>query len=204
MSQQYHYLARRLHSFSGIFPVGIFLIVHLVINSFIFKGPEAYNWAIGLLNKSPLTPYIEVCIIGVPIAYHALYGLWVIYVTKTNTLQYQYLRNWMFYLQRFTAVVTLIFVCWHVYVLRILRIFEGTEMSYDIISMWLSNPTYYVIYIIGYLAAIFHFCNGIWSFLISWGITIGAESQRFVTYVCALVFIVMGVAGINGLTILSR
>jgi succinate dehydrogenase / fumarate reductase cytochrome b subunit len=70
--------------------------------------------------------------------------------------------------------------------------------------MWLSNPTYHVIYIIGYLAAIFHFCNGIWSFLISWGITIGAESQRFVTYVCALVFIVMGVAGISGLTILSR
>jgi succinate dehydrogenase / fumarate reductase cytochrome b subunit len=204
MSQKYHNLARRLHSFTGIFPVGIFLCVHLFINSFIFKGPEAYNEVIALLEKPIITPFLEIFLIGVPLAYHALYGLWVTYVTKTNLFQYKYFRNWMFYLQRVTAVITFFFVVWHVYVLRISRIFTGTEMNYDIISMWLSDPTYFVIYLIGYLAAIFHFSNGLWSFLVSWGITIGEESQRFVTYVCALIFIVIGAAGIGGLAVLGR
>lgn len=204
MSQKYHYLVRRLHSFTGIFPVGLFLLVHLFINSFVFKGPEAYNEAIELLNKSPIVPYLEVFLIGVPIGYHALYGLWVTYVTKTNMFQYRYFRNWMFYLQRVTAVITLFFVCWHVYVLRISRIFTGTEMNYQVVSGWLSDPTFFVIYLIGYLAAVFHFSNGLWAFLISWGITIGPESRRFTAYVCALIFIVMGVAGVSGLAAFTR
>ena len=204
MSQKYHYLARRLHSFTGIFPVGIFLCVHLCINSFIFKGPEAYDWAIGLLERSPLTPYIEVGLIGIPILYHALYGAWVTYISKTNTFQYKYYRNWMFYLQRFTAIVTFLFVFWHIYVLRIARIFTGAEMDFATIAGWLSDPTIYVIYIIGYLAAVFHFCNGIWSFLISWGITIGSEAQNFVSCICTLVFIALGAVGIAGLTLLSK
>lgn len=204
MSQKYHYLARRLHSLSGIFPVGIFLLVHLLINSFVFKGPEAYNEALALLNKSPIIPYLEVFLIGIPIGYHALYGAWVTYVTKTNMFQYRYFRNWMFYLQRVTAVITLVFVGWHVYVLRISRIFTGTEMNFDVISAWLSDPAFFVVYLIGYLAAVLHFSNGLWSFLISWGITIGEESQRFTAYVCALVFVVMGAAGISGLSAFVR
>jgi succinate dehydrogenase / fumarate reductase cytochrome b subunit len=200
LSVQYHYIARRLHSLSGLIPVGVFLLVHLFINSFVFKGPEAYNQAVKLLNSSPITPWLEVFLIGIPIAYHGFYGLWVTYVCKTNIFRYQYFRNWMFYFQRVTAVITLIFVLWHVYVLRIARIFTGTEMTYDIFHQWASNPTYFVIYIICLLAALFHFANGLWTFAFSWGITIGPESRKIWTYICVLIFVVLGITGINILT----
>jgi succinate dehydrogenase / fumarate reductase cytochrome b subunit len=106
----------------------------------------------------------------------------------------------MFYFQRVTAVITLIFVLWHVYVLRIARIFTGTEMTYDIFHQWASNPTYFVIYIICLLAALFHFANGLWTFAFSWGITIGPESRKIWTYICVLIFVVLGITGINILT----
>lgn len=197
MSQKYHYLVRRLHSFSGVFPVGIFLMMHLFINSFVLRGEESFNWAVSTLSRISILPYLEILLIGVPIAFHALYGLWVTYVTKSNVLQYKYFRNWMFYLQRVTAVITLAFVSWHVYVLRIARAITGEEMSFQIVSGWLSDPLYFTIYVVGFLAAVFHFSNGLWSFLITWGITIGSVSRRAAAYLCALIFAVLGVAGIS-------
>lgn len=199
MSQKYHYLVRRLHSLSGIIPVGLFLLYHLFINSFVFQGPEAYNTVVGALQKIPFLLYLEILLIGIPIAFHALYGLWVTYVTKTNMFQYVYFRNWMFYLQRVTAIITLLFIGWHVWVLRIARIFTGTEITFNVVHNWLTDPLFFAFYVIGYLAAIYHFSNGIWSFLVTWGITIGPESQRFSLYVCTIIFVIMGVVGINGL-----
>lgn len=199
MSQTYHYLVRRLHSFAGIFPVGIFLLMHLFINSFALRGEAAYNKAVSFVNNIPGLTYLEIFLIGVPIAFHALYGLWVTYVTKTNIFQYYYFRNWMFYLQRLTAVITLLFVVWHVWVLRIARIFTGTEMTFLTVQSWLADPLYLTLYIIGFLAAVYHFSNGLWSFLVTWGITIGPESQRFSLYVCTIIFVLLGIAGINSL-----
>ncbi|HZK17906.1 MAG TPA: succinate dehydrogenase cytochrome b558 subunit [Clostridia bacterium] len=204
MSQRYHYIIRRTHSFMGIFPIGIFLMAHLFINSFAFRGPEAYNNVINLLHEIAILPYLELLVIGLPIAYHALYGIWIVYVTKSNMLQYRYYRNWMFYLQRVTAIITLFFVGWHAWVLRISRIFDGSEMSFSVVSGWLSDPVYFALYTVGYLAAIFHFSNGLWSFLVTWGITIGPESQKFSSYVCALVFAVISVIGISGLCVFTQ
>jgi len=171
--------------------------MHLFINSFALRGEAAYNRAVGFVNNIPGLVYLEILLIGVPIAFHALYGLWVTYVTKTSIFQYYYFRNWMFYLQRFTAVITLIFVVWHVWVLRIVRIFTGDEMTFLTVQAWLANPLYLTFYIIGLLAAVYHFSNGLWSFLVTWGITIGPESQRFTLYVCTIIFILLGIAGIN-------
>lgn len=204
MLENRHYLARRLHSFLGIFPVGIFLLTHLFINSFAFKGPEAYDNVIKLLHEVPIVPYLEVLVIGIPILLHAAYGIWIVYVTKSNILQYKYFHNWMFYLQRVTAIITLVFVGWHVWVLRIGRLFDGTEMSFQIVSQWLSDPLVFVLYLIGYVAAVFHFSNGLWSFLVSWGVTIGPEAQKASTYVCALIFALMSAVGVNGLFVFIR
>jgi hypothetical protein len=39
-------------------------------------------------------------------------------------------------------------------------------------------------YVLGLWAAVFHFCNGIWTFCISWGITVGAKAQRKMGFAC--------------------
>ncbi|MNE73615.1 Succinate dehydrogenase cytochrome b558 subunit [compost metagenome] len=54
-----------------------------------------------------------------------------------------------------------------------------------------TNPVYFVIYVVGVLSAAFHFSNGLWAFLISWGITIGPKAQRISSYICMGLFAVV-------------
>ena len=55
-------------------------------------------------------------------------------------------------------------------------------------------------YIAGVIAATFHFANGLWSFLVTWGITQSPRSQKIVTYVTIGVFLVLSVIGVQALT----
>ena len=52
-----HFWLRRLHSLSGIFPIGFFLLEHMFSNAFILLGSEAYNGQIKFLQSLPLTRY---------------------------------------------------------------------------------------------------------------------------------------------------
>jgi succinate dehydrogenase / fumarate reductase cytochrome b subunit len=47
------------------------------------------------------------------------------------------------------------------------------------------------IYVIAIIAACFHFSNGLWSFLISWGITVGPRSQRVSSVLCLGLFVIV-------------
>jgi len=62
---------------------------------------------------------------------------------------------------------------------------------------------YFAFYIIGVLAAIYHFANGFFTFLISWGITIGDRSQNFFNKVSIVMFAFLGVLGIGILGVIS-
>ena len=42
----------------------------------------------------------------------------------------------------------------------------------------------FIIYVIGITATVWHFANGIWLFLVDWGITIGERAQRLTGYAC--------------------
>ena len=55
----------------------------------------------------------------------------------------------------------------------------------------LSNNFTFALYVIGVVAAVFHFSNGMWSFLVSWGITVGPRAQAVSTWVWAVVFVVV-------------
>ncbi len=192
---------RKVHSLSGLLPIGIFLCVHLFINSLALKGEIAFNQGVSLLHSVPYLWVLELLIIFIPLIFHALYGIWVVYLTRNNVLTYSYFRNWLFYLQRVTALITLVFVVWHVYVLRFANGIFGNEISFTFVSQALSHPLVTVLYVVGLLATFAHFANGLWSLLISWGITIGARAQRSAAYVCLGVFVILMIVGMNALRV---
>ena len=192
---------RKMHSLSGLLPIGIFLCVHLFINSLALKGEIAFNQGVSLLHSVPYLWVLELLIIFIPLIFHALYGIWVVYLTRNNVLTYSYFRNWLFYLQRVTALITLVFVVWHVYVLRFANGIFGNVISFTFVSQALSHPVVTVLYVIGLLATFAHFANGLWSLLISWGITIGARAQRSAAYVCLGVFLILMIVGMNALRV---
>lgn len=193
-------MLRKIHSLAGIFPIGIFILEHLFTNSFALQGSEVYDSKIRFLQSLPYLIGIEAILIALPIIFHGFYGLWLVYLARNNVLQYGYYRNWLFYLQRITAVITLVFVLWHVWTLRINPALAGSEVGFATVSNLLNNPVTMLVYPVGLTAAIFHFANGLWAFLVSWGITVGPRSQQVSSVICSFIFLVLTLVGIRALT----
>lgn len=194
-----HYSLRKLHSLSGIFPVGIFLLEHLFTNSFAIHGAEAYDSKILFLQSMPYLVLIELGLIIVPLLFHGIYGLVITAGMGNNVRLYPGVRNWMYALQRATGVVTFVYIFYHVYTLRVSNLLFGTEISFHKMATVLENGWLFAFYVIGLLAAVFHFTNGIWNFCITWGITLGSGAQRAAAWACMAFGAALFLAGLNSL-----
>jgi succinate dehydrogenase / fumarate reductase cytochrome b subunit len=192
------FVNRKLHSLLGVIPVGIFLLVHLTVNHFATGGEESFNKAVGVMENLPFLIVLEIVLIFLPLLYHAIYGLYVAFTAKSNVGRMGYFRNWMFLLQRITGVITLIFLAWHVWETRIAYAM-GTPLNFQMMVHILSNPFMFWFYLVGVICAIFHFANGLWSFCVSWGLTISPRSQRISTYVTMVIFVLLAIVGVQDL-----
>ncbi|MCD5323774.1 MULTISPECIES: succinate dehydrogenase cytochrome b558 subunit [Pontibacillus] len=195
MAGNREFFYRRLHSLLGVIPVGVFLLQHLVVNHFATRGEQAFNDAAHFMESLPFRIVLELFIIFIPLYFHAIYGVYIAFTSKNNVNQYGYFRNWMFYLQRISGIITLIFVTWHVWETRIQAAF-GEEVNFSLMADILSNPFMVAFYIIGVVSTTFHFANGLWSFLVSWGITMSPRSQRISTYVTLAIFVALSYVGV--------
>jgi succinate dehydrogenase / fumarate reductase cytochrome b subunit len=182
----------------GVIPIGIFLLQHLVINHFATGGPESFNKAADFMGNLPFRLVLETVIIYLPILFHAIYGLYIAFTAKNNTTKYGYFRNWMFMLQRVSGVITLIFVAWHVWETRIAAAF-GADVNFQMMETILSTPFMLWFYLIGVISTTFHFANGLWSFFVSWGITVTPRSQVISTYITIGVFIALSIVGVRAI-----
>jgi succinate dehydrogenase / fumarate reductase cytochrome b subunit len=198
MARNREYFNRRLHSLLGVIPVGVFLIQHLVVNHFATKGAESFNTAAHFMEQLPFRYVLETFVIFLPLLYHAVYGLYIAFTAKNNVSNYGYLRNWLFLAQRVTGVITLIFIVWHVWETRIAAAF-GQEVNYQMMEAILSNPFMLVFYIVGVVSTIFHFANGLWSFMVSWGITVTPRSQLISTYATIGLFFLLTIVGLRAI-----
>ncbi|MEH6989173.1 MULTISPECIES: succinate dehydrogenase cytochrome b558 subunit [Bacillales] len=199
MAGNREFFNRRLHSLLGVIPVGLFLVQHLVVNHFATGGEESFNNAAHFMESLPFRIFLETFVIYLPLLFHAIYGLYIAFTAKNNTTRYGYFRNWMFMLQRVSGVITLVFVAWHVWETRVQAAF-GAEVNFQMMENILSNPFMFWFYIIGVISAIFHFANGLWSFLVSWGLTVSPRSQVISTYVTIGIFIALSIVGVRALT----
>ena len=163
-------------------PVGIFLIEHLWTNATALRSEQAFDDAVGTLQRLPFLAFIELFGILLPLAFHALYGLVLMRESEPNASRYPYGRNWLYVLQRVTGVLTLVFIGGHLYEYRLQKWLYGMSvasfyptLAAHLSSTWHGVPVLAIAYCLGVAAAVFHFCNGLWGFAASWGV---ATSQR--------------------------
>lgn len=123
MAGNREFFHRRLHSLLGVIPVGLFLIMHLMLNYNATKGPEAFNKAAGFMENLPFLLFLEFAFIYIPIVFHAIYGVYIAFTAKPNVGRFGKFRNWMFVLQRFTGIFLIIFIAWHVWETRLAKAF---------------------------------------------------------------------------------
>src|SRR5699024_10961735 len=73
----------------------------------------------------------------------------------------------------------------------------NATVDFTMMSDILTQPFFFWFYIIGIISTTFHLANGLWSFCVSWSITQSPKSQKIVTYVTLLVFLVTSYIGVR-------
>jgi len=193
------FLFRRLHSLTGIVPVGAFLVEHFISNAFATKGPAAYTKQVELLTSFPFVVGLELFGIWLPILYHAGYGLYIWYCGESNLGDYPWTGNWLYTSQRWTGAIAFLYIVYHTWHLRFtgIHLLSHPAAAFGKVQLEFQNPLIVAFYVVGIVAASWHFAYGLWLFAAKWGITVGPNARRRFGYVClviALGFIAVGLA----------
>jgi succinate dehydrogenase / fumarate reductase cytochrome b subunit len=189
------FILRRLHSLSGIFPIGAYLIFHVMLaNASVLGGPERFDAAVEAIAvlPPPVLLGLEVFAIYLPLLFHSLYGfIRVSEADLSNPLRHDWLGSYLYVLQRITGVIAFLFIGWHVYTTRFQYYFADAHIDFAMMRGIMTNPVSFAIFLIGTAASVFHFTNGIWTFAITWGLTIGRRAQRTLRAASLGAFVVM-------------
>jgi succinate dehydrogenase / fumarate reductase, cytochrome b subunit len=201
---RYHFLLRRLHSLTGLV-FGGYLVVHLLVNATLAQLGNVYQLQVNKIHELPLLPFIEWGFIYLPILYHIAYGIWITLTGQPNIGHYSYQRNWLYTLQRVSAVIIVLFMFFHVFSLK--YGWFGAQLSFNPHAasasvyrhMGVSALIPWIIYPVGILASCFHLANGFWAAGITWGLTISAGAQKRWGMACAGLFALTMIFGFTAL-----
>ena len=214
-ADKYYFLLRRLHSLTGLVPVGVFLVMHLLTNAAVLMpgtaGLEYQKSVERIHGLGPLLVPIEIVGIFLPLLFHSILGFQIIFTGQSNAQYYRYGPNIRYTLQRYTGVIAFVFIFYHVWQMHWLGqgLGGGTFQLHDetggpaaafttaqaLKAAWWIAP----VYAIGILSSVFHLANGVWTSLITWGITIRPRAQRTAGYVCAAFGVVLSLVGLGAL-----
>jgi len=196
------FFLRRLHSLSGIVPVGAFLIEHILIsNSMAINGPTAYAHQVRFLASLPLVPILELFGVWLPILFHAGYGFYIWYRGEGNLINYSWSGNWMYTAQRWTGGIAFAYIAFHTYTLR----FHGIDLhaypgaSFGKVQEELFQPLLLAFYVVGLVSASWHFAYGLWLFAAKWGLVSGEKAQKRLLAACLGFFVIMSGVGLGSL-----
>lgn len=199
------FILRKLHQLSGLVPLGVFLLEHFYTNSKALAGAQSFNEAVADLQAIPYILLIEIGGIFIPLIYHAVYGLVITMEARPNNLAYPYPRNWFYLVQRITGVILFFFIIFHVLNFRFgmvpglneTSVAHAPDQAFQIVSREFHMWWIFLIYMVGITATVWHFANGIWLFLVDWGITIGERAQRLTGYACIAFGVLLLLVGVN-------
>lgn len=180
------FILHRLHSLTGILPIGLYVLFHLGVNSFAASGPESYNQIAEFLESLPYLIVIEIPFIWLPILYHSGYGIYIHATGRPNPFQYPYSNNLLYWLQRWSGVVTLVFIGWHVWQTRLANYLYGNVIEFQMMADIFAQPRWLAFYVVGLVAVSFHLGNGLRTFLLTWGGVVGSDARRKVGVACAV------------------
>ena len=199
------FLLRRLHSLAGVVPLAVFIGFHFFANSFATRGAEGFNKIVDQLRGMPFVQAIEWGGLFAPFLFHMFYGMWIVFSGKPNLNTQTYARNWAYFLQRATALVVFVFLLYHVISMKWFVIPEakyphGSDY-YAVLRGHFGNPLVYWWYVFAVACTVYHLGNGMCTFFMTWGITVGKTSQKWAAIAMvglAVVLFAIAVAALNG------
>ena len=190
-----HFLLRRIHSLSGVVPVGLFLVYHLYLQLYLHYGAEIYNNEVNSFYDSPLATWALVIVVYIPLLFHSLLGVLLVFENKVQP-SYTYFSHLLYLLQRISGIGVLLFIIAHVWNAKLGPWIAGTwGTHFEHLSSGFSDPETGMltktVYLLGVLGAVFHFAYGLNTFCMTWGIALTPTSQKMVRSFSFFVFIIL-------------
>jgi succinate dehydrogenase / fumarate reductase cytochrome b subunit len=183
--------------------VGAFLFEHILIsNASATGGPAAYARQVRFLSGLPLVTGLELFGIWLPILFHALYGFYIWFRGDSNVTEYPWTGNWMYTAQRWTGGIAFAYILWHTWTMRFtgidLHLYPGA--SFGKVQAEVFQTGLFVFYVVGLIAASWHFAYGIWLFCAKWGIVSGEQARKRFLVACVVFFFLLSGVGLASLT----
>ena len=158
----------RLFTWSGVAPLGAFLLVHVAINVTAIRGDAAFARAVHAVARVPALWLVEGLLVFLPLFFHGAVGLYLA-VTRTPLAARSPYPNVLRAALRVTGVVAFAFVAMHLPELRFrargAQLGAGeleTLLGADLSSVSHGVPWRGVAYLIGTACVTFHFAAGLW------------------------------------------
>ena len=213
-----YFLIKRLHSLLGVIPVGVFFLVHMLLNSRAAQSADAYQWVPNTLDQIPYVWAVELFGIILPFAFHGLLGLVIVWQGAPNSYErgMGWYSNWAYLLQRYTGVALFVMIAWHLWqtwwqhwAIKFSNFFQRSTIPaefdiYGVMNGIVSKPFWLIFYALFVIFAAWHFGNGLYNFFYKWGATTSKPSQRWTIaagMAVALVGIWMGFVSLWGLSL---
>ena len=190
--------------------------VHLLANASVLESPGTFQRAVYQIHAlGSLLPVVEWCFIFLPILFHALFGVVIVFSGQMNTGTYRYASNYRYTLQRITGILAFLFIMWHVFHMHgwfhadawLSNVadplgghkFRAFSAPSTLGAAMTANVIVPILYAIGVLSCVFHLANGIWTMGITWGVWTSPAAQRRANWICTAAGLLLAVVGMSGL-----
>ncbi|MGB1925034.1 MAG: succinate dehydrogenase cytochrome b558 subunit [Rubripirellula sp.] len=207
---RHEFAIRRLHSLLGIVPLGLYMAIHLTTNASLLNAPETFQRAVYLIHSpGKLLPIIEWGLIFSPLVFHAAIGVWISRTGKSNSGQYRFASNRRYTFQRWTGVIALVYLFFHILHLHgwfhselwlavvrpqgfaSFRPFNAASTLVLAMQGWFWPSFYFV----GVMSCVYHLANGLWTAGITWGLWVSPTAQQRASKLCTAIGIGLAVIG---------
>lgn len=200
-----NFLAKRIHSLTGVVPVGVFLVYHLYSQLYLHGGATLYNERVeGVFPVAWMEWVFLIAIVYIPLLFHSIYGVRLCFEMKVQTEYATYFSHVLYWLQRLSGIGVFLFLGAHLFKAKIAPLLEGSNAHWEHLNEGFSDPQYgfvtITVYVLGILGATFHLANGLNTFCMTWGIATTPAGQKRVRAFSFALFIILATMGLYAIT----
>ena len=206
---RHEFLIRRLHSLSGLIPVGAYMVVHLLTNASVLNGAGSFQDNVDKIHSlGAALPVVEWLFIFIPLFFHAAIGVMMIRGMVPNTQSYPLVGNFRYTAQRATGMIAMAFILFHLVQLHKFfgapfketgfgAQFDPHHATSSAATAIGAAPWIVLIYVVGILACVYHLANGLWTMGITWGVWTTPAAQRRANYISIVFGVGLAVVGLS-------
>ena len=193
---------RRIHSLTGMIPLGVFLIEHVFVNTLALGGAEIFRRAAAALGVIPMLAAIEVAGIALPLVIHSLIGILIATeLPERGSPQWPSRRE---IVQRATGLLLLPYLIYHVWSTRLSPdVLEHHADLFGVMHEQVKGAAGLAFHAIVVMLAAWHFGNGLPGFAERWGFARTPQAARAAERVGGVVSATLAVAGVAALIAFS-